>query len=475
MWTENWTGCFNHGDPRPPRTVKDLAFAVGSFFQHSGSLMNYYMYLGGTNFGHTSRGPFITTSYDYEAPPDEYGNLQQPKWVYLRNLHLILLSVQKTLLYGYKRDIDYGNMMSATVYNYEGKCVAFLGNANELEDFTINFQDNNYTVPRCQTSIMVNSPNQVDDGSQPYKLLWVWRREIIEDIRKNGLVHDSVITTNKLLDRTQFGINGVYKFVFEKNVKLKPGTNDISLVSVTVGLQSYFDDIEDVPIGIHGPVQLIDYAANITKDGKTSSTNEPFVWYKTTFPSPLETDPVVVDLLGLGKGEAWVNGRSIGRYWPSRTAPKYGCPYKCDYNQTYDGCKCDTNCGKSTQRYYHIPREFLDDRENVLVLFEEFRGTLDNVTVQTVTVGTVCAHAYDNNNLQLSCQGGRVFTDIRFASFGDPGGTCGSFKRGICEAPWALSNIQNISNHTLHFKVYLFIMFLLNYTDVYSFISIELS
>lgn len=28
---------------------------------------------GGTNFGRTAGGPFITTSYDYDAPIDEYG------------------------------------------------------------------------------------------------------------------------------------------------------------------------------------------------------------------------------------------------------------------------------------------------------------------------------------------------------------------------------------------------------------------
>lgn len=32
-----------------------------------------YQYHGGTNFGRTSGGPFITTSYDYDAPIDEYG------------------------------------------------------------------------------------------------------------------------------------------------------------------------------------------------------------------------------------------------------------------------------------------------------------------------------------------------------------------------------------------------------------------
>lgn len=32
-------------------------------------------YHGGTNFGRTTGGPFIATSYDYDAPIDEYGML----------------------------------------------------------------------------------------------------------------------------------------------------------------------------------------------------------------------------------------------------------------------------------------------------------------------------------------------------------------------------------------------------------------
>ncbi len=32
-----------------------------------------WQYFGGTNFARTSGGPFITTSYDYDAPIDEYG------------------------------------------------------------------------------------------------------------------------------------------------------------------------------------------------------------------------------------------------------------------------------------------------------------------------------------------------------------------------------------------------------------------
>lgn len=33
----------------------------------------FEQYHGGTNFGRTAGGPFITTSYDYDAPIDEYG------------------------------------------------------------------------------------------------------------------------------------------------------------------------------------------------------------------------------------------------------------------------------------------------------------------------------------------------------------------------------------------------------------------
>lgn len=32
-----------------------------------------WQYFGGTNFGRTAGGPLVATSYDYDAPLDEYG------------------------------------------------------------------------------------------------------------------------------------------------------------------------------------------------------------------------------------------------------------------------------------------------------------------------------------------------------------------------------------------------------------------
>uniref|UniRef100_F6GWG3 beta-galactosidase n=1 Tax=Vitis vinifera TaxID=29760 RepID=F6GWG3_VITVI len=56
--------------------MKILLFLLLFFFFQK---VNYYMYHGGTNFGCTSGGPFITTTYNYNAPIDEYGLARLPK------------------------------------------------------------------------------------------------------------------------------------------------------------------------------------------------------------------------------------------------------------------------------------------------------------------------------------------------------------------------------------------------------------
>nr|GFA19698.1 galactose-binding domain-like protein [Tanacetum cinerariifolium] len=102
MFTELWTGWFTEfGGPIPTRPVEDIAYAVARFIQNNGSFVNYYMYHGGTNFGRTAGGLFITTSYDYDAPIDEYGLPNEPKWSHLRDLHTAIKLVEPALVSAY--------------------------------------------------------------------------------------------------------------------------------------------------------------------------------------------------------------------------------------------------------------------------------------------------------------------------------------------------------------------------------------
>lgn len=134
-------------------------------------------------------------------------------------------------------------------------------------------------------------------------------------------------------------------------------------------------------IGLDGEVRRIHLDRRAVKwHSGMFPTNRPFTWYKVlslhfasviyltvirddrevtfllyvrlkaTFQAPLGSEAVVVDLLGMGKGTAWVNGNSIGRFWPNYTASADGC-HECDYRGTFSSNKCQTGCGEPSQRW----------------------------------------------------------------------------------------------------------------------------
>ncbi|CAL5201613.1 unnamed protein product [Lathyrus oleraceus] len=537
MFTENWIGWFQKwGERVPHRSAEDSAFSVARFFQNGGVLNNYYMYHGGTNFGRTSGGPYITTSYDYDAPIDEYGNLNQPKWGHLKQLHAAIKLGENVLTnYISVNDKDLGNGITLTTYaNSTGARFCFLSNNDTNKDANIDLQnDGKYFVPawsvtildgcnkeifntakvNSQTSIMVKKSG--DNSSN--ELTWEWKMEPKKDtmngkgnIKAHQLleqkeltldasdylwymtsvdINDTSIWSNATLSVNTMGhtlhgyVNRRYigyqfsqwgnKFTYEKKVSLKNGTNIITLLSATVGLANYGAWFDEIKTGISGgPVQLIG-KNNVTMDLSTNlwsykvglngerkrlydsqqhlsvswntrsphiPIGKPMTWYKAEFKAPFGTNPIVVDFQGLGKGHAWVNGHSIGRYWASWVTATNGCSDTCDYRGKYVKEKCNTNCGSPSQRWYHVPRSFLNDDMNILVLFEEIGGNPQSVQFQTVTTGIICANVYEGAQLELSCQSGQVISQIQFASFGNPQGQCGSFKKG----PWEATNTQSV-------------------------------
>eukprot|EP00258_Populus_trichocarpa_P013592 XP_002324727.3 beta-galactosidase 7 [Populus trichocarpa] len=539
MWTENWSGWFKlWGGRDPHRTAEDLAFSVARFIQNGGVLNSYYMYHGGTNFGRTAGGPYITTSYDYNAPLDEYGNLNQPKWGHLKQLHEAIKQGERILTNGTVTSKNFWGGVDQTTYTNQGtgERFCFLSNTN-MEEANVDLgQDGKYSLPawsvtilqdcnkeiyntakvNTQTSIMVKKLHEED---KPVQLSWTWAPEPMKGVlqgkgrfRATELLEQketTVDTTDYLWYMTSVNLNETtlkkwtnvtlrvgtrghtlhayvnkkeigtqfskqanaqqsvkgddYSFLFEKPVTLTSGTNTISLLSATVGLANYGQYYDKKPVGIaEGPVQLVangkpfmdltsyqwSYKIGLSGEAKryndpnsphaskfTASDNLPtgraMTWYKTTFASPSGTEPVVVDLLGMGKGHAWVNGKSLGRFWPTQIADAKGCPDTCDYRGSYNGDKCVTNCGNPSQRWYHIPRSYLNkDGQNTLILFEEVGGNPTNVSFQIVAVETICGNAYEGSTLELSCEGGRTISDIQFASYGDPEGTCGAFMKG---------------------------------------------
>ncbi|KAL6499878.1 Beta-galactosidase 3 [Orobanche gracilis] len=149
MWAEAWTGWFTEfGGPTTKSPVQDLAFAVANFIQKGVSFVNYYMYHGGTNFGRSAGGPFITTSYDYDAPLDEYGLIRQPKYGHLKELHKIVKKCEKALVSDDPIVTSLGPLQQAHVYKFSASyCAAFLSNYDTQSPAKVMFGNMHYTLP----------------------------------------------------------------------------------------------------------------------------------------------------------------------------------------------------------------------------------------------------------------------------------------------------------------------------------------
>lgn len=68
------------------------------------------------------------------------------------------------------------------------------------------------------------------------------------------------------------------------------------------------------------------------------------------FNAPAGSDPVALDMGSMGKGQIWVNGHHIGRYWSYKAYS--GRCRRCSYAGTYREDQCMSNCGDLSQRWY---------------------------------------------------------------------------------------------------------------------------
>ncbi|XP_057546722.1 beta-galactosidase 9 isoform X1 [Amaranthus tricolor] len=581
FWTEDWDGWYTTwGGRLPHRPVEDLAFAVARFFQRGGSFQNYYMYFGGTNFGRTAGGPFYITSYDYDAPIDEYGLLSEPKWGHLKDLHAAIKLCEDSLVaVDSPHYVKLGPMQEAHVYHKQGngrssfsesgdgsRCSAFLANIDQHNVALVHFRGQTYKLPPWSVSILPDcqkvayntakvgaqtSIKRLDDDTphlsntpvvqqlsrqekaslvseswmtldEPVGLwsannftaqgilehlnvtkdssdyLWYFTRINISDedvsFWKDNRTHPA-LTIDSMRDVVYIFVNG--KLAGSKvghwvrvvqPINLLEGYNDVALLSLTVGLQNYGANLEKDGGGFRGQIKLTGlkngdmdlsklswtYQVGLkgemqeiyTLDGHekaawvdltTNGTKIPLSWYKTYFNAPDGLDPVALDLRSMGKGLAWVNGHHIGRYW-TLLSPQDGCKQSCDYRGTYDSSKCTTNCGNPTQVRYHVPRSWLQESDNLLVVFEETGGNPFEISLTTHYAQNICAQISESHypplsrwlnhgsvdgqvsindttpEMHLHCEDGYIISVV-FASYGTPIGICQKYSKGSCHAP----------------------------------------
>ncbi|KAF3485497.1 hypothetical protein F2Q69_00057395 [Brassica cretica] len=405
MWTENWTGWFpEFGGAVPYRPAEDIAFSVARFIHNGGSFMNYYMYHGGTNFERTA-GQFITTSYDYDAPLDEYGLPREPKYSHLTKLHKVIKLCEPALVSVDPTVTWLGDKLEAHVFKSESSCAAFLSNYNDSSAARVSFWGSTYDLPPWNSRLVLFAYIISVAVSDDEKFLTTGEDPLLT-IESAG--HALSVFVNGQFAGTAYGSLENPKLTFRQKIKLHAGVNKLALLSIAAGLPNGGVHYETYNTGVLGPVTLTGVNSGTWdmskwkwsykigtkgeslslhtegstvewKEGSLVGKKQPLTWYKSTFDTPAGNEPLALDMNTMGKGQVWINGKSIGRHWPAYTV-RGNCE-RCSYAGTFTEKKCLSNCGEASQRWYHVPRSWLKPSANLIVVLEELGGDPNGISL----------------------------------------------------------------------------------------------
>ena len=110
------------------------------------------MFFGGTNYNRTN-GYLITTSYDYDAPIDEFGHPSQPKFDHLTKLHRLINKFAPTML---ANPIPKPQELGAAQEAFSYGQLSFLCN-DASSNATVTFRNVRYTISGFSCQIICKS------------------------------------------------------------------------------------------------------------------------------------------------------------------------------------------------------------------------------------------------------------------------------------------------------------------------------
>ncbi|KVI05891.1 Galactose-binding domain-like protein [Cynara cardunculus var. scolymus] len=401
-------------------------------------------------------GPIILSQIENEYGPMEY-ELGSPARAYSKWAAQMAVGLATGVPWIMCKQDDAPDPIAYVYRNKSGGCAAFLANDDKTDFATVNFMNQHYNLPPWSISILPNCKNTVYNTARVGAQTTVMKmtRE------KIGFAWQSYNDETEDYDDNTFGTAGLLEQLnvtrdasdylwYMTDVEIDPNEGFLrsgeqpTLTALSAG--------HALHVGLKGEILSLHSLSGSSSvewvQGSLVAQRQPLTWYKAVFDAPAGDEPLALDMNNMGKGQVWVNGQSIGRYWPAYKAS--GSCTTCSYAGYFDEKKCLSNCGKASQRWYHVPRSWLNPRGNLLVVFEELGGIPYGISLVKREIYSVCADIYEwqptlmNYQMQasgkatkhlrpkahLSCSRGQNISEIKFASFGTPEGGCGGFREG---------------------------------------------
>lgn len=332
MCSEFWSGWFDHwGANHETRSAESLVAGLKEMLDQNISF-SLYMTHGGTSFGHWGGANFpnfspTCTSYDYDAPIGESGNIT-PKYHEVRNLLKNYLPEGQIL----PEVPDSIPTIHIPAFALTETALLFdnLSEAKQSENIqSMEFFDQGWGSILYRTALDVSDEEQTLIITEAHDWAQVFldgeKIATLSRLKGEGTVKLPPLKEGAQLDilveamgRMNFG-KGIYDW---KGITEKV---EIQNRKETKELKNW--QIYSIPV---------DYAFVKNKQFKkeANTTNHP-AYYKGTFMLD-EVGDTFFDMTNWSKGMVWVNGCAIGRYWeigPQQTLYMPGCWLKKGENE----------------------------------------------------------------------------------------------------------------------------------------------
>ena len=333
MVTEFWSGWFDHWGSNHHIFQLDLFEQILDVVVGMNASVNFYMFVGGTNFGQWGGGPFdakVVTSYDYDSPISESGDVTQ-------KFHVIRQMILKYSL----RSLDLPAVpKNPAKASYGTVNVSGFLSFDKLVDIMMRYQSSHNNVATLAQPVTMEGLPVTPGDSIPVSFL-VYRKKIMSG--------SNLTFTGHVADRAQILVNGQEVAVVNSSeatkgidISLHPNSEAPKVLDILVenmGRSNFKRNLSDQHKGIQGQVLL---------DGQVLSdwSHVPFLWgeqmiesllsyrswsnvlkfdylKRTTQPrlyklhlhikgSPMDT---FLDMTGWTKGLVFINTFNLGRYW----------------------------------------------------------------------------------------------------------------------------------------------------------------
>ncbi|XP_054441610.1 beta-galactosidase-1-like protein [Pteronotus mesoamericanus] len=318
--SEYYTGWLDYwGQNHSTRSVTAVTKGLEKMLK-LGASVNMYMFHGGTNFGYWNgadeKGRFlpITTSYDYDAPISEAGDAT-PKFFALRNV----ISQFQEIPLGPLPPPSPKMMLGPLTLHMDGNLLDFLhllcpkGPIHSIlpKTFEAVKQDLGFMLYRTYLSRNIFEPTQFwVPHNRVHDRAYVMVDGVFQGVLERNSKH-KLFLTGKMGAKLDVLLENMGRLSFGSNHSDFKGLLEPPILGRTILTQWLMFPLKiDKLVKRWFPLQLPKNSHPQTPSGPT--------FYSTTFPILDSGGDTFLFLPGWTKGQVWINGFNLGRYWTKR-------------------------------------------------------------------------------------------------------------------------------------------------------------